>query len=252
MDDSNLLWKIVLGFSGLIGLLVLFLFFMQPVNAAELKDLPKMQTEMFEPAVRIGNYCSGTIIHSARDEKSGDVGTYILTAKHCTEAVDEKTTVQIETYDKRNNLVKTEAYEAFVWGRDYKSDLALLKLRDKDTFFSVIAKVAPEKMEEELMFGQDVWVVSYPLGHSKTLTVGSLGLQEKDPGFGVGGSTTFYRATPDVAGGSSGAAMYTKDKDGNYVLIGTVTGGMRGLSFFNFFTPIEDINNYLETAKKAF
>lgn len=229
-----------------------FAYLITPAQSAELVDLPKMQTEMFSPTVRIGDYCSGTIIHSDRDEKSGDVGTYVLTAKHCTEKLNENTTIQIETHDKRNLLTKTENYEVFVWGQDYRSDLAILKLKDTDTLFETVAKIASEDMEEKLQFGQDVWVVSHPLGKSKTLTVGTLGFQENDPGFGSIGSTTYYRATPDVAGGSSGGAMYTKDAAGNYVLIGTVTGGMRSITFFNYFTPLASINDYLETARKAF
>lgn len=217
--------------------------------AANPSDLPQMKTQMFDPSVRIGDYCSGTIIHSDRNKETGKVSTYVLLAKHCTKELEENTTVQIEQHNKRNNLTKTDVYTATVWGRDWKSDLALLKLTDEETYFENVAKIAPKEMEEELQFGQDVWLVAHPLGRSETLTVGSLGFQELDPGFKIG--KTFYRATPDVAPGSSGSAMYTKDKGGNYVLIGVTTGGAMGFTFFNFFTPIDVINEYINTARKA-
>lgn len=221
-----------------------------PSLSASTQDLLQMENQIFGPTVRLGEYCSGSIISSERDEVTGKVDTYVLTAKHCTKKIGEESSIQKEFHDKRNHLTKTEVYNTTTWGQYFGADLAIVKLSDTDTFFPNVAKIAPKGYEESVQFGQDVWVVGHPFGKSMTLTEGVLGFVESDPGFGIG--SKFYRATPDIAPGSSGGALYTKDGDGDFVLIGIVTGGAGGFTFFNYFTTLEDINNYLETARKAF
>jgi len=203
--------------------------------------------QVFEPSVRLGDFCSGEIIKSERDEKTGEVSTFILTAKHCVLKTKDSDTIEInkDQYDSKNRKVGKKVYLSQVYGRSYKSDLALLKLRDKDTFFEHVAEVA--KSDIKLEFGQDVDLIGYPLGRSMTYTTGKLGFVE-DGVFGdISRTTQFYRATPDLAPGSSGSSMFTF-VDGSYKVIGIATGGAQMFSWFNFFTPIEEINEYLDTA----
>lgn len=152
-------------------------------SAAELTELPKMNEQMFTPSVQLGNnskegFCSGTLISSERDQESGDVETYILTAKHCVN--DQKDgsdiSVIVHNYNDSNREINAVDYKAIVYGKSYKSDLALVKLKDKNTFFKTTAKIAPKDVKLE--FGQDVWVVGYPLGLSQTITSGVLGRVE--------------------------------------------------------------------------
>jgi S1-C subfamily serine protease len=131
----------------------------------------------------------------------------------------------------------------------YKSDLALLKLDDKETVF-VPATVASKDITLE--FGQDIWSVSYPLGFSKTLTVGALGYVENIPSLSsLSSSSEYYRSTPDVAPGSSGSALFAKEA-GKFVVIGTLTAQFNGFPFVNLYTPIEEIQEYLDTAKRSY
>src|SRR5690242_8362321 len=174
-----------------------------------------MVDQMFDPSVQIGNYCSGEIIKSDRDLKTGEVSTYVLTAKHCTENDGKIVTVNKAIYDKHNRQISIKTYLADVYGRSYKSDLALLKLRDKDTYFEKVATVASRDIE--LTYGQGVELVGYPLGRSMTWTSGRLGYVEEGVFKDVSQSGQFYRATPDLAPGSSGSSMFTwNDKTKQY------------------------------------
>lgn len=198
------------------------------------------------PVVRLDAFCSGTIISSKRDDKTGKVATYVLTAKHCVKD-NEKDTIPIAK-DKYNGLDKAgkTIYDATVYGTSYKSDLALLKLRDDQTFFDKVAKVADKDIN--LQFGQAVVVDGYPLGLSMTETEGKLGYKEEQPAFSdISQSKMFYRASPDIVGGSSGSGLFTFD-NGEYKLIGVVTGGYQRATYINYFTPIDEIRDYLATA----
>lgn len=218
-------------------------------HAAPLEELKKMDEQMFTPSVQLNKNCSGTIIYSDRDKESGKVNTIVLTAKHCVDSTDQRLDVMTYVYDKRNRLKTEEAHKARVLGTSYKSDLALIKLDDQDTIFKT-AKVAPKETGESLVFGQDVWNVSYPLGGSQNLSVGTLGRVEHIDAFKTK-TGEFYRMSPDVAPGSSGSGMFQKTT-GDYELIGVVTGMYTGWSFTGLITPIEEIVEYLDVAKSSY
>lgn len=232
----NMLSKTLLLASGL------FLFAVIATNAFA----DPLVDQVRAPSVRLDAYCTGQIIKSTRDAKTGKVSTYILTAKHCLLG-DEKNTIPI-AIDTHDGLKKTgkRVYDATVLGTSYKSDLGLIKLKDEQTYFESVAEVA--KSDINLQFGQAVIVEGYPLGLSMTETEGKLGYLEEQPAFNdISQSKTFYRATPDTTGGSSGSAMYTLD-GGKYKLIGILTGGYQRGTYINYYTPIEEINAYLDVA----
>lgn len=223
-----------------LGVLVLIGIGSCKANADPLVD------QVFNPSVQIGDYCSGEIIKSDRDVKTGEVSTYVLTAKHCTEDNGEIVTINKALYDKHNRQIGTKTYLSDVYGRSWKSDLALLKLRDKDTYFEQVAEVAPKDIT--LTYGMNVELVGYPLGRSMTWTSGRLGYVEEGVFKDVSQSGQFYRATPDLAPGSSGSSMFVWNEAAKkYQVIGVTTGGAVPITFFNFFTPVEEINDYLST-----
>jgi len=236
-------------------LLTLGALFLLSVVATNVFASP-LQDQVFEPSVQIGadgkGFCSGEIISSERDAISGDVSTIILTAKHCVKDDPKDTIYQImkAKYDEKNRKVGVDVYLAEVLGQSYKSDLALIRLRDKDTLFIKTATVAPR--DTKLEFSQKVSVIGYPVGGSMTYTDGYLGFVEDGFFKDISTSGQFYRATPDTAPGSSGSSMFTQNKTGAYEIIGTLTGGMRGFSYINLYTPIEEINDYLDVAKGTF
>jgi S1-C subfamily serine protease len=216
--------------------------------------------QVFTPSVHItigtanspDGFCSGEIIKSDRDAKSGKVSTYVLTAKHCVKDNEKADfTVTKKLYDKNNKEIGSKTYLADSFGTSYKSDLALLKLRDQDTYFDTVATVA--KKDTTLTFGQTVELIGYPLGRSMTWTEGKLGYIEKVDQFSdVSQSTYFQRATPEMAPGSSGSSMFVyNDTDKKYEVIGVLTGGPKNWSWMGFYTPIDEINDYLDTALKT-
>lgn len=227
-----------------IGIILLTLLSCGQAKADPLVD------QVFNPSVQLGDYCSGEIIYSKRNEQTDKVNTIVLTAKHCVMDDPEKLIpINKAVYDNKNRKTGVKTYIASVLGQSYKSDLAVLKLRDHSYLFDDVAKVA--KADTPLAFGQSVVVVGYPLGRSMTYTEGNLGYVEDGVFNDISQSKQFYRATPDIAPGSSGSSMFTF-VDGEYQIIGVVTGGASRLSWFNFFTPVEEINEYLDVVSKTF
>jgi len=196
-----------------------------------------------------GGFCSGEMIKSDRDAKTGKVSTYILTAKHCVKD-DEKATYTIRKDDHNASLHQTgvKEYLADVYGTSYKSDLALLKLRDTDTYFDTVATVA--KKDVHLSFGQTVEMVGYPLGRSMTWTEGKLGyIEEVQPFADVSNSKLFQRASPESAPGSSGSSLFAwNDTTKKYEIVGILTGGPNQFFYIGLYTPVDEINDYLDTA----
>lgn len=228
--------------------------------ADNVADSMKRQDQMFDTSVKLDlagqGWCSGNLIHSKRDEKTGEVETFILTAKHCTDFLNQDhdiVKVIDEQHDHKLNEVRDMVYLGHVWGQSYKSDLALIKLDDHSTYFDKVAKVAPKDIV--LTFGDPTYIVGFPMGLSKTFTQGTLGFIETQGQWFKELSTSgrFLRSTPDVAPGSSGSSMFVQDSDGDYKLVGVTTGSFvrSGMPFINWFTPIDEIHEYLDQASKA-
>src|SRR5437868_7306487 len=123
-------------------------------HAADKADLEKLQREVLGITVQLNGNCSGTVIYSNRDKVSGEVTTLILSAGHCAIDKDADQRIEFPVYQD-NELVKKDAYVGRIEGVYFKADLSLWKLKDKQTFFSNVAKLAPEK--PTLLMGEDVW-----------------------------------------------------------------------------------------------
>lgn len=213
------------------------------VYAADATSLSKMQNEMLSLTGQLNENCSATLIHSKRDDKSGEVSTIFLTAKHCVVGNKTDMVIDLPVY-QGNRIVKKDRYIARVRGEYFDGDLALVELRDKQTFFAKVAKISGDK--PALFMGEDVWTVGYPLAMSLTITKGLFGAIETSnydkPG------AEYFRATPDIAGGNSGGAMYHMDAKGDYALLGVTAARARSDSFIGLYTPIEVIHKYLSVA----
>ena len=210
-----------------------------PVQAAE---LAKLQTQALYPVAQLNRTCSATFIHSSRDEKSGEVSTYLLTAKHCIQSPGLLQTVYVPVY-KSGRLVKEDAYVAKVKGVYSKGDLALVELLDKDTFFATVAKVAP--VDVALSEGEAAVIVGYPRGESRTATDGLLGNLQSIAFPNPKVSTEYQRATPQIAGGNSGGALFHVTAAGDFEQIGVITATIPASDFMTYSTPIEAIHDFL-------
>lgn len=234
---SPKLWTLLL-----VGLAFIFASFTY-VYAADSVELAKLQRQVLGVTVQMNGNCSGTIIRSQRDQKTGEVQTLILSAGHCAIDKDADQFADVPVY-QNNQIVKKERYIARVLGVFYDGDLSLFVLKDKQTYFPFVAKIAPENAP--LYMGEEVWTVGYPLGMSLTITEGLFGAIETND-FAKSGSE-YYRATPDIAGGNSGGALYHKNAEGDYEMLGVTTAGMTGLPFIALYTPLAKIRQYLSVA----
>jgi hypothetical protein len=207
-------------------------------------ELEKLQKEVLGFTAQLNGNCSATLVYSDRDKKSGDVTTLFLTAKHCVaDAGDSDQVVDIPVY-QNSRIVKKDRYIAKVHGKYYKADLALVELKDRQTWFERVGQMADAKVQ--LFMGEPTWTVGYPLGQSLTITAGMFtSFETVDyPSPGV----EYFRATPDIAPGNSGGALWHQTVTGDYELIGVTTAGYRGLPYMALYTPITDIRAYLDVA----
>jgi S1-C subfamily serine protease len=195
---------------------------------------------------QLNKNCSAQVIKSDRDEKTGKVETIILTAKHCVSGQDKsEQIVEFPIYDKTKLVAKKE-YIGMVKGQHFGSDLAIIELKDHNTLFEKVVKLAPAELDAKI--GDPVVTVGYPLGMSLTVTNGAFGSTEVIDWPEAG--TEFYRASPMIAGGNSGGGLYLIDKGGNYTLAGVATGVASpvGMGHIGFYTPSYKIQEYLKVA----
>jgi len=215
-------------------------------NATPAKGIGSSLLEITNVTGRLNENCSAQVVYSDRDKVSGEVKTIVLTAKHCVADLKPGQTSKVEFFDRDDNLSETGAkvYLADVAGQSATADVAILRLRDKDTYFTSIAL---EVAKPKLVFGEDVITVGYPRAQTLTVTTGVLGVKERQA---IGGKqeAEFQRATSDIVGGSSGGGLYHKTTDGTYKLIGITTAGLNGAPFYGLYTPIGDIVDYLKVA----
>ena len=207
-------------------------------------NLEKLQKQVLANTVQLNGSCSGTVISSKKDKLTGEVETRILTAKHCVENRDKRDMIiDVPVYQK-NRVVKKEQYIARVKGKYHAADLAIIVLKDHETIFPSVSKIAPVDVLPRM--GEQVWTVGYPLGLQLTVTPGLFGSLEtlNYPSDGV----EYFRASPDVVGGNSGGAMYHRNDAGDYELIGVTTAAHQLYTFVAFYTPIEVIHEYLKVA----
>jgi S1-C subfamily serine protease len=205
--------------------------------------------DVAKASIQLNENCSGQIVFSDRDKDTGDVKTLILTAAHCVDdRMDRISDVDVPVYDEDNRLVKLERYKADVNGKYYKADLALLELKDKDTLFKNVVKLAPEDVS--ISFGSDVVTIGYTFGQSITATPGVFGQRESIEFPSKTKSTEYFRATPSIAGGNSGGGLYRILPDGTMELIG-VASAVAGdqPSTVGYYTPVDAIREYLKVAE---
>lgn len=220
------------------------ILFSAPVLAGPSPEIIQIKTQMLEPTVQLGMGCSGQLIYSERDKESGDVTTLVLTARHCVQGQDKLDfDIKIPTYDKQSRLISERVYYAEAIAQGYSADVALLRLKDHDTYIPQRVTLAP--LKAEFYEGEQVWAVGYPLKWTRTITTGLYAASIKVPVSDID-PHDYIRGTADIAPGSSGGGYYHKNDAGNYELIGTVTGGPACCSFLGLWTPIWAIQDFLK------
>jgi S1-C subfamily serine protease len=211
------------------------------------------KTTVYNSSVEIGKvtdkgefdgFCSGTVVHAV--EENGETTQHILTALHCVKnlPVGQKTYIQASTKDKQCPEPVVSIEPSLV------SDLAILEVKSKNLCQASVAELAPRG--RQLKFGDQVFVLGYPYGTTKTVTFGRAGEMEGVSEFrDVSKSTKFQRATPSIGPGTSGGGLFNLKGE----LVGTTTGGLSSqmggmVGFINYFTPTNEVLDFIEEVSK--
>lgn len=212
----------------------------EPADKMTLQDAAKA-------SVQIGKYCSGTVIEDP-DLSDGEQVT-IISAQHCldgTQGVGTVLEINIPNI-VGNEYVSDKTVKAIVTSVSDKSDLILIQILDAEEGRNLPkAKVYGGTPQ----FGDEVVALGYPFGGLRTMTTGVLGYVEnlmyvfKTSCVFPSESCRYQKATPGVAPGSSGGGLF-KETDYGYQLIGVLTGGNPRAGFVNYYTPIDEIREFL-------
>lgn len=196
--------------------------------------------DMILSSVQIGHYCSGTVINDP-DLSDGEQMT-VISAKHClAPSEDIGSILDVNVINQiGQEIIGEKTIKAVVKDVSEESDLILLQAIKKDEGLD-LPKISIYKGTP--MIGDHVFAVSYPFAFSKLVTEGYLGYVLKVSAFDSLSKSVLFRLTSaQVAGGSSGSAIY-KETDEGYQLVGVLTGGM---AFLSVYTPTTEILTFLD------
>lgn len=219
-------------------------------HAADI-NLDKLDKQVRNPSVQVGQdgrpFCSGTIIQSKRDEKTGKVSTAVLTAQHCVdEAPFKNFDIIIPTYGKDGMVVSRQVFVGKISKQGVPAnDLAIISLADDSTSFSErVATVAPKDYNPR--GGSVVFVSGYPMGRDWALTEGRFGTREEYRFPSESNETQYYRTSASIVGGNSGGGLFDLTPSGDFQLIGVADWGMgRGTTTFGAYTPADRVSEFV-------
>lgn len=196
-----------------------------------------LRTQAVNPVYKIftdGAVCSATAIKLKGAES---VNTF-LTAKHCINPEHPVGKLLEESITENSESTKVYDYKVVVVSKS--SDLAGIVVTSED-FHPQKAVIADTQTAQE---GDEVFSVGYPLGASRTVTVGLLGQKER----GVqpsGELKVMQRASTQIDKGMSGGPLYQKTEKG-YEIIGVASTKVGANNFMNSFVTLTDIKNFIE------
>lgn len=196
-----------------------------------------MNEQIEKTNVIVSDICSGTIVDITE--------RLVLTAYHCVvdnlreiekKQVDPKTgEIKITKVQERApmfistwryqdyDVVTSEKHTAKIVGQDENTDTALLQIEDKAWKPEMKAPLAGCDFSYDR--GKTVYAVGNPaITFDNSITTGIISAPERKIDFGNGKKVPLFQHSANTVGGNSGGAIY----DENGVVIGTLTGGMRG------------------------
>ena len=164
--------------------------------------------------------CSTQVVHSDEDS------TVLLSAHHCVDGPDTTVFSVRKTERVDGEVVSYAVFNAKVLKEDKESDLAVLRLTDKNVRFPVTTIASVEEADKALFKGAEVLAVGYPgtyaSGGMEDLVFGDglfTGLRKS---FVPSVKIDVYRTTAAVWYGKSGGGLYT-NIDGDWKLVGVAT-----------------------------
>lgn len=208
------------------------------VGCYEAKADEVLRTQAVNPVYKIisnGAVCSATAIKLPAPAENANT---FLTAKHCINPENPVGKLIDETVTE--NSESSNYYDFKVVMVSKSSDLIGLVVPSED-FHPQKAIIADT---QKAMEGDEVFSVGYPLGGSRTVTVGLLGQKERSvqP---MGDLKVMQRASTQIDKGMSGGPLYQKTEKG-YEIIGVASTKSGGNNFMNSFVTLVDIKNFIE------
>ena len=216
----------------------------------------KMLTEqMLAPSVQLNGedtVGSGTLIYSHKDQKTGEVESYVLTAFHVVrniladtpKARREGIAITIYQEDKRievrGDLVANKP----------SIDVALLKLRGK-AVYKCAAQVLSKEDAAQVQVWEPVYAVGCPLGNDPIHTQGQISSMRNE----LNGSNYWMINAPTYFGNSGGGVYLGRNRHLAGVFSKIYTHG-RGtpvvIPHMGLFTPVTLIRSWLKKENKAY
>lgn len=170
--------------------------------------------------------------------------TQLVTAAHCLGSGDRPTIrVYNEGFDAKGKEWEVRSYSSHtlnVIRKNKQEDVAFLELMDDSI------KLNPVEVADSYdpVIGDRVMAVGYPRTDELTLTEGLFTAIVAMPDLGFTGP--FYKTTVPITGGSSGGALIRDFGSGDYKLIGLTSAGYRDVSFQNYFSTVEKVQNVIK------
>jgi S1-C subfamily serine protease len=196
-------------------------------------DFDQKVAQIFDPSVKIRNLtekgsCSATFFESTPDYAR------LSTARHCAKGMKDKFSISYHGED----------FAAKVFKRAPDSDAMILEIdrpKDRELPTFSTAKFATAEDLQKLFYGQKIYNSSHPLGTSDTYSEGFLGLSEQPPSNPKEAGKLkylFLKTNINIAPGSSGSCLFTKNDVGDFICIGTATAILMPFFYLGYFTPI--------------
>lgn len=218
-------------------------------------DPDRLTRQMLLPSVQLNGddtVGSGTLVYSRKNDKTGDVESYVLTAFHVVRNIlaDTPTArrdgIAITIYQDDKQL---EARGDMVANRP-SIDVALLKLRGKKVYKHVAGVLTTEEAKQVDVW-DPVYAIGCPLGNDPIHARGEISSMRNE----LSGSNYWMINAPTYFG-NSGGGVYM---GGNHKLAGVFSkiythgrGTPVVIPHMGLFTPVTLIRAWLEAEKKAF
>ncbi len=216
----------------------------------------KMLTEqMLAPSVQLNGedtVGSGTLIYSHKDQKTGEVESYVLTAFHVVRNILADTPkarregIAITIYQEDRRI---EVRGDLVANKP-SIDVALLKLRG-EVIYKCAASVLSKEDAAKVQVWDPVYAVGCPLGNDPIHTKGEISSMRNE----LNGSNYWMINAPTYFGNSGGGVYLGRNRHLAGVFSKIYTHG-RGtpvvIPHMGLFTPVTLIRTWLKEEKKAY
>ena len=239
------------------------------------KEIIKKHEQMFYPTVRVRTKRaggSGTVVYSQKNEKDGEIYTYVITNQHVIadsvhlekkwdpvlkRKVDKEIldTVNVEFFRFNNysHTIGSFAVEADIVAYsevDGGQDWALLRVRDKENTADYVANLFPLNDIENVHIFDETYAVGASLGHPPVASNGMITYMDDE----IEHFKYWMSSAPTIFGNSGGAVYRWSGNRKKYEYIGIPSRisiqpmgfSADAITHMGYFIPIDRVYKLLE------